>query len=61
MDASDRTRGVTHCHTTEQLVRFRDVPAADKLRWLEEMRHFLARFQSDRQREIMQRFRRDEL
>ncbi len=56
-----RARGVAHHYTTDQLLAFRDVPAADKLRWLEEMKRFLERFQSEEQRETMQRFRRGDL
>lgn len=57
----ERGRGVAHHYTTEQLLAFSEVSAADKLRWLEEVSHFLARFQSDDQRETMQRFRRGDL
>ena len=60
-DESPRSRGVVHRPTTEQLVAFRDVPAADKLRWLSEMSRLLERSQSEEQRETMQRFRRGDL
>ena len=44
MSEKKPSRGVTHFYTTEQLLAFRDVPVADKLRWLEEMKRFLERF-----------------
>lgn len=56
-----RHRGVRHAYPIEKLRAFRAVPAADKLRWLEEMRVFLARLQTPRAREAMRRFRRGEL
>ena len=60
---SDRVprRGVTHAYTIEQLRAFRDVPAEEKLRWLESMRRFLERSLTPEKLEIMQRFRRGEL
>lgn len=57
----DRTRGVTHAYTIEQLRSFRAVPAEDKLRWLEAMRSFLERSLTPEKLEIMERFRRGEL
>ncbi len=61
MSEKKPSRGVTHVYTTEQLLAFRDVPVADKLRWLEEMKRFLERFQTEEAREAMQRFRRGDL
>jgi hypothetical protein len=54
-------RGYTHAYSIEQLRAFRDVPAADKLRWLEHMRRFLEKSLSADKIEIMQRFRRGDL
>jgi hypothetical protein len=54
-------RGVTHAFSTEQLLAFRAVPSADKLRWLEDMRLFLGRFLTPERRALMNRFRRGEL
>jgi len=54
-------RGVTHVYTVEQLLAFRAVPSADKLRWLEEMRQFLDRFLTPERRVLMERFRRGDL
>lgn len=55
------TRGFSHCYTIEQLRAFRDVPAIEKLRWLEAMRRFLEATLTPEKLEIMQRFRRGEL
>jgi hypothetical protein len=52
---------VTHAYTTEQLLAFRALPAADKLRWLEQMRQFLDRFLTPERRALMERFRRGDL
>ncbi len=54
-------RGVTHVYSVEQLLAFRAVPSADKLRWLEEMRQFLDRFLTPERRVLMDRFRRGEI
>ena len=54
-------RGVAHHYSTEKLLAFRDVPAIDKLRWLEEMRIFLERFQPEEQRALSQKFRKGEI
>jgi len=54
-------KGYSHAYTIEQLRSFRDVPAADKLRWLEGMRRFLERSLTPEKVEIMLRFRRGEL
>jgi hypothetical protein len=48
-------RGVTHVYTTEQLLAFRAVPAADKLRWLESMRRLLEKALTPAKLEIMNR------
>ena len=45
----------------EKMLRFRRLPASEKLRWLEEMRCFLRDFQPAAARERMQQFRRGEL
>ncbi|HUG38727.1 MAG TPA: hypothetical protein VML54_17345 [Candidatus Limnocylindrales bacterium] len=54
-------RGVTHAYPVERLLAFRAVPAADKLRWLEEMRQFLDRFLTPERKVFMDRFRRGEI
>ncbi len=56
-----RKRGCTHVYSIEQLRAFRDVPAVDKLRWLEGMRRFLERSLTPEKIEIMRRFRRGDL
>lgn len=56
-----QNRGVRHRHGIEKLRAFRAVPAADKLRWLEEVRAFVERFQTPQARRAMERFRRGEL
>lgn len=56
-----RKRGFSHAYSIEQLRSFRDVPAADKLRWLESMRRFLERSLTPEKIEIMNRFRRGDL
>ncbi len=56
-----KRRGFTHAYTIEQLRAFRDVPAEEKLRWLESMRRFLERSLTPEKLAIMQRFRRSEL
>lgn len=61
MSEPTRRRGYSHAYTIEQLRAFRDVPAEDKLRWLESMRRFLERSLTPERLEIMQRFRRGEL
>ena len=61
MSDSMRRRGYSHAYTIEQLRAFRDVPAEDKLRWLEAMRRFLERSLTPERLEIMQRFRRGDL
>lgn len=53
--------GFTHVYTDEQLREFRAVPAADKLRWLEDMRSLLERFLTPERREAMERLRRGTL
>jgi hypothetical protein len=53
-------RGVTHAHPLAQLLAFRAVAAADKLRWLEEIRQFLDRFPTPERKAVMARFRRGE-
>jgi hypothetical protein len=57
----DRKRGFSHIYSIEQLRAFRDVPAEDKLRWLEGMRRFLERSLTPEKLEIMRRFRRGDL
>jgi hypothetical protein len=54
-------KGYTHAYTIEQLRAFRDVPAAEKLRWLEGMRQFLERSLTPERLDIMLRIRRGEL
>jgi len=54
-------RGVTHAYPLERLLAFRAMPAADKLRWLEETRQFLDRFLTPERKALMDRFRRGEL
>ena len=54
-------RGVTHAYPLERLPAFRAMPAADKLRWLEETRQFLDRFLTPERKALMNRFRRGEL
>lgn len=56
-----RRRGVRHVYTDEQLRAFRDVPAEEKLRWLESMRQLLARALTPEKLELMQRLRRGDL
>jgi len=56
-----RRRGVAHAYPLERLLAFRAVPAADKLRWLEETRQFLDRFLTPERKALMGRFRRGEL
>jgi hypothetical protein len=52
---------VTHAYPLERLLAFRAIPAADKLRWLEETRQFLDRFFTPERKALMARFRRGEL
>jgi hypothetical protein len=52
---------VTHAYPLERLLAFRAIPAADKLRWLEETRQFLDRFLTPERKALMDRFRRGEL
>ncbi len=54
-------RGIAHVYSLEQLRAFRDVPAEDKLRWLEAMRRLLERALTPEKLEIMNRFRRGDL
>ena len=54
-------RGFTHAHPTHKLLAFREVPAADKLGWLEEMRQFLDRFLTPERKLVLDRFRRGDL
>lgn len=54
-------RGYRHHYTTEQLRAFRAVPAAEKLRWLEELRRFCERFLTPERRALRDRFRRGDL
>ena len=61
MDESPPRRGVRRHYTLEQLRAFRDVPALEKLRWLESMRRLLERSLTPEKLEILQRFRRGEL
>lgn len=56
-----RRRGFSHVYSIEQLRAFRDVPAVDKLRWLESMRRFLEKALTPEKIEIMHRFRRGDL
>ena len=56
-----RRRGVAHAYPTEKLLAFQAVPAADKLRWLEEMRRFLDRLLTPERKAVLDRFRRGEL
>ncbi|HVV88293.1 MAG TPA: hypothetical protein VHE35_34865 [Kofleriaceae bacterium] len=48
-------------YTVEQLRAFRDVPAEEKLRWLESMRRLLERSLTPERLAILLRFRRGEL
>lgn len=50
-----------HAYGLEKLRAFRAIPAADKLRWLEEVRRFVERYQTPQARRAMARFRRGEL
>ncbi|MEJ7599859.1 MAG: hypothetical protein WKG01_18280 [Kofleriaceae bacterium] len=61
MADATRKRGYSHAYSIEQLRAFRDVPAEDKLRWLEGMRRFLERSLTPEKIEIMHRFRRGDL
>ena len=61
MTDSPSNRGVRRSYSLEQLIAFRDVPAEEKLRWLESMRRFLERSLTPEKLEIMQRFRRGDL
>ncbi len=61
VDEVVRKRGFSHAYSMEQLRAFRDVPAEDKLRWLEGMRRFLERSLTPEKLQIMQRFRRGDL
>ncbi len=54
-------RGVTHAYPLDRLLAFRAMPAADKLRWLEETRLFLDRFLTPERKALMDRFRRGDL
>lgn len=54
-------RGVRRTYGIEQLRAFRDVPAEEKLRWLESMRRLLERSLTPEKLAIMQRFRRGDL
>lgn len=56
-----RRGGYTHVYSIEQLRAFRDIPAAEKLRWLEQMRQFLERSLTPEKIEVMRRFRRGDL
>lgn len=53
--------GYSHAYTIEQLRAFRDVPAVEKLRWLEALRQFVECSLTPEKLEIMARFRRGEL
>ena len=61
MDEREPRRGVEHVYPTDRLLAFRAVPAAEKLRWLEDMRLFLERFLTPERKAIMDRFRRGDL
>ncbi len=61
MSDSVLRRGVTHAYPLERLLAFRAMPAADKLRWLEETRQFLDRFLTPERKALMDRFRRGKL
>lgn len=61
MSEARPSRGVTHIHPTGRLLAFRAVPAADKLRWLEEMRVFLERVLPPERKALLRRFRRGDL
>ncbi|HEY7954423.1 MAG TPA: hypothetical protein VII38_03985 [Polyangia bacterium] len=50
-----------HSYPLEKLLAFRDVPAADKLRWLQEMREFCDRFLTPERKALLARFRKGEL
>jgi len=54
-------RGYSHAYPTERLLAFKAVPAADKLRWLEEMRQFLERFLTPERKLVLDRFRHGDL
>ena len=53
-------KGVTHAYPPEKLLAFRDVPAADKLRWLQEMREFCDRFPTPGRKALLEPFRKGE-
>lgn len=53
--------GVTHHYTIEQLVAFRDVPAADKLAWLEEKKELLAKTLTPEKLALLERFHRGDV
>jgi hypothetical protein len=57
----NRRSGVKHAYPLEKLLAFRDVPAADKLRWLQEMREFCDRFLTPERKALLARFRKGEL
>lgn len=61
MDDPSDHRGYSHAYSIEQLRAFRDVPAEQKLRWLESMRRFLERSLTPEKLETMRRFRRGEI
>jgi hypothetical protein len=54
-------RGFRHASPIEKLRAFRDAPAEEKLRWLEDMRRFLERSLTPEKLAIMRRLRRGEL
>lgn len=54
-------RGVAHTASRARLLAFSRIPDEDKLRWLEEMRRFVDKFTTARQRKIRIRFRRGEI
>lgn len=56
-----RRRGFSYTVTDEQIRRWKALPAAVKLQWLEDANRFLAVALSPRAREIQNRFRRGEL
>ena len=60
-DAGKSYRGFRHFHSDEQLLRYVAVPAAEKLKWLEEINAFLQKAMSPEAKAIAERFRHGEI
>lgn len=54
-------KGVTHAYPLEKLLAFRDVPPADKPRWLQAMREFCDRSLTPERKALLEPFRKGEL